>query len=513
MKKLLVVLTVLVLSLAVFAEVTVSGPNFTTGLRYGYAAFGLRLDENGMDIYSSNSTQGKAYWSFAAVVADPSSAEEDATVSINLGNPAAGNTNVWQSLSLISGTFENNLLKVAANFYGYEDVLSNYTLWNTDANGDGNIDDPIGRAYMVTTLKDYDLDVLYITLAKDYTVTTHSTANYVGNFLLADVFATKKSLDLSVGSVNAAAVFMATDPVRTTLTDAATTGADGEYLGFSADANFTAKDALEGLTANVAFGMQSAAKTTSFDKSAFLVRADYTKDMEVSDMVTVTPHGLVYFNTDMSVLPFAKPTSAASKIAVGADVAFDLGDALGTVSLTDTVTLPFVGDMTTKVAATYKNSFSELANVEATFEKQNSSNFASPMALSAKVSGSTSMDMVDVSYFVAVSDFDNVNKYNKTVSLTDIASVTDKYMPYEVKVVVKPVDKTSVTFRLYNYTTDPDYGNYNLINSIAEPCFTLDAAYKPYSFTKVGAHVGSESNWGKIGAIHWYLTAEVALSF
>ncbi|HOO75895.1 MAG TPA: hypothetical protein PLS66_11430, partial [Tepiditoga sp.] len=131
-------------------------------------------------------------------------------------------------------------------------------------------------------------------------------------------------------------------------------------------------------------------------------------------------------------------------------------------------------------------------------------------------SGSASMDIVDVSYFVAISELGN-----KTVPLTAIASLTDKYMPYEVNVVVKPVDKTSVTFRLFNYTTA--YGKYNFISSIAEPCFTLDAAYKPYSFTKVGAHVGSEPKegadvkselyWNKFGAIHWYLTAEVALSF
>jgi hypothetical protein len=92
-----------------------------------------------------------------------------------------------------------------------------------------------------------------------------------------------------------------------------------------------------------------------------------------------------------------------------------------------------------------------------------------------------------------------------------MASVTDKYVAYDLKVSVYPVEKVSIDASLYNYTLN-DYG-YDSIAKIAEPVWTLDATYKPNSILSMGGHVGTENNWGDFTAIHWYLFGKASFSF
>lgn len=505
MKKLMAIIAVLAMALASFAGITATGPDFTTSVSGG-VDFGLLFDETGFDLFVDRYTYYTADWGMTLSISGENvDADYPATLTANFGG-TFGNFDALADF--YSAKYEDNLMVLDFVNSSYQDTLNVFYLANYDYNYDGLVDDPIGTKYMNVNYKDLDLDFTYITL--DNLDTRHATSDAATSIVAGDVMAVNYpfSYDLGAGNINAAVWGANTDRTAVTLQSTTTSG---KFMGFAAGTDWTGADMVEGLYMAAAFGLQSATDITAFDETAYRFNVGYGKDFSVLEdpAVTVTPHADLEYRTE-NPFPFRDTayTSAASQIAAGVDASANLGIA-GSLGLYDTVTYDLGASPAVSYlyGVTYSNEeIHELLNVSAKVEKTDSSEIATPFSLNAKVWGGMSEEMYNFSYKVELAGLSGA-----LVPLTEMASVTDKYVAYDLKVSVYPVEKVSIDASLYNYTLN-DYG-YDSIAKIAEPVWTLDATYKPNSILSMGGHVGTENNWGDFTAIHWYLFGKASFSF
>jgi hypothetical protein len=511
MKKLLVFLAVLAMALSTFAAITTTGPNISVAIR-GSATFGLFFDENGLDLYLNNAGQYKSFHGYKVTVV---AAAEDGEASLNVnfsGSHGTGNT--WTSLSFNSAIYDDNLVNVGFYNYGYgKNFSSNYLSNWFDAWG--NLASPrIGTKYLETTVKSLPgLEILYITL-NDAALTMHSNVKASG-FLAADVFAAKYPLDLGIlsGNVSGALWAAGTDADKVSrgniTLDAANT--DGEHVGFAAEAIMSGNDALAGLNATLMLGMHDT-------KTAFHAAAVYAKTMELSEMISGKLHAEARVRDGLNDLPFTRhghsSISDTAYINGGLDATIDLNNA-GTISVYDKITFAFdsadgVSPLSFYYGAKYVNSASPTANIMADVRKFNATDVAAPLGLNVKVNGAMNQEMFDFSYLVEIADV--WGPYGHFVLFDNLNDLTVKYFAYEAKFVVRPMDKTTVTARLFNWLKNSD-GLYTTISGIADLAYTVDAAYKPNSIVTLGAHVDNENNFGDLADIHWYLSAFARFAF
>lgn len=530
MKKLLVVLAVLAMIVSGFAgaSIATSGPNFTASLvSGGSVSFGLYFDQNGLDLGNTISMKYSASFKIGLKVSASDSITYPATLTLGLSasSPEWQKSINKQLLSFKNGRYEDNLVDFFFDNNPYEGSWSKYTLFNEDANGDGEMDyTPVGRQYITTNFKPITLDALYITMSKATTYSEHASINNANQLLFADFFAFKKTFDTDMAKLNAYAAFWAankgssSNKKRPATIEASPLSLDGKWLGGSAEAELTAKGILEGLTANFAAGAESKVKAADFKDIAYYAMVNYSKGYKVLETpsVTVTPHAKLQYNTLMNVLPFVKDTSAAKLVKGGVDLALDMG-VVGTFGLKDTFTLDLdkkTDNLKSDYGVTYTNKTLAFANVYGEFAKINGTEPATPFGLNVKLNGSYTMAPVTVSYLAEVAKV-NAGGASKLVPLSDISKVTEKYFAYQATLKVDIIPSlVNLEAKVFNYTTNSD-GEYTAIHKIAEPVYYGTLAYTPNKFWKVAAHVGTDdgSSWGKFGNIHWNLSAVCSVSF
>ncbi|BBE32109.1 hypothetical protein OSSY52_22500 [Tepiditoga spiralis] len=497
MKKLLAVMLITVFAVAAFAGITATGPSLTTAIE-GSATFGLIFDETGLDLYLNNGIQYQAYWGFSVSI--DAVASDNATLTLALGGSMQEGSD-YVGASLYSATYEDNLLKAYYNNGAYGDTLNKYFLGN-QLDGDGNPTEALGTRYLTVNLKDLNADLLYITL--DNKESKHSTET--GEMLWADVFGAKKSLDVSVGTLNlSAAMWAAEAGSRNIDVDAGATSTPttaGTTIGYAAGFEFAGANDLDGLTVNGAYGMMAKNSGMGFD-------ASYSKDINLTSAptMTVTPHVSMKYRKDVANLPLAHQdyTSDASCANGGVDFKAEMNKT--TLEVYDTVTYAMAdSSLSYKYGVKLTDTTVDLANVYVNVEKTDGSEAATPFTFTAKLNGSTTMDNLSFDYFVQVMDLGNAN-----VAFDALSDLTKKYMAYEANLTYT-MDKVEMTASVYNYAKDSD-GNYSVISEVSKPVYELGVNYKPNSILTLGGHLGNESNWGDFAAIHWYLSAFASYSF
>ncbi|MGM0641202.1 MAG: hypothetical protein ACQESN_07265 [Thermotogota bacterium] len=508
MKKLVAIVAVLAMALASFAGIVASGPNYTASVS-GSIGFGLLFEETGFDLFVDNGVLYNAEHSVSlALSGETTDGEASLTLNFSAADVAYDTAGSDMTPTFLSATYEDSMMNLGFMNYPYEDTVNVYYLANYDKSGDGLIDDPIGTKYMTANFKGLDLDFTYITL--DNLDTRHATSDSATTIVAGDVMAVNMpfAYDMGLGNINAA--FWGANKDRTPVTlESSTTS--GKFMGFAAGTDWTGAEMVEGLSMAAAFGMQSATDITAFDETAYRLNVNYERAFSVVDdpSMTVTPHAVFEYRTE-NPFPFAHVdyTGEASYVSAGVDASADLGMA-GVFGIYDTVTYDLGASpaLSYEYGVTYSNEeLHELFKVSAQFGKMDSTEIATPFGLTAKVWGGMTEDMFGFNYMAELTDMGDL------VPLTDMASVTDEFMAYDVNVSVYPVENVSIDASLYNYTLDAN-GDYASIQNIADPVWTLDATYSPNSILSMGGHVGTEENWGDFAAIHWYLFAKATFSF
>ncbi|WP_129408801.1 hypothetical protein [Marinitoga lauensis] len=424
------------------------------------------------------------------------------------------------ALTLKSITYEDNMVKVLFNNGGMLDY-SKYIIYNT-YDSDGNAQLPVvGDRYAAVTLKGFDADVLYVDLTSGYDVDTDATHVDNPTMLNGDLLAAKKSLSVSMIDADLTVAAWSADSTRLAVAGPAT------KTGFAVSAETTGKDALAGLTADLFFGSHDGS-------SAYLLSASYSKDFE-SGMFTVTPHMTFDYAKSATLPEFIRPVSDATKVTFGADLSADFGIA-GSLSLTDKITLPLPGDMTYTYAVEYSNKIHDLFNIESVkVSKADGTEIASPLNLSAKVSGSTTMDAVSAGYDVTlgsvaldkVSDEYAVDIHVKTGYEADMVTVSGDVwyklhaatkdatnnLGYMVTVSVKPMDKVAVDLSLKNFSDTDSDGNYfeETFNEPADFLYSADVTYTPNDAITSGLHLSNATYGGK--SFYWNAYVKGSVSF
>ncbi|WGS64147.1 hypothetical protein [Marinitoga aeolica] len=520
MKKIFALVMALALLVSAFAATEVPATlSVTNPVFEGSVGFEVGFDENGLDL---NFTKDLAVtttfdWKYSAAVNGKTEGMLTVALSGDLGTPGATALNI----SLDSITYEDSMIKALFNNGGMLDY-STYILYNT-YDSDGNAQLPaVGDRYALVTLKNLDAEVLYVDLTSGYDVNADATSVDNPTMLNGDLLAAKKSLSVSMIDANVTAAFWSADSTRLAVAGPAT------KTGFAVSAETTGKDAIAGLTADLFFG--------SYDgSSAYLLSTSYSKDFE-SGIFTVTPHMTFDYAVSATLPEFIKPVSDASDVTFGADLASDFGIA-GSLTLTDTVTLPLAGDMTYTYAVEYSNKIHDLFNIESVkVSKADGSEIASPLELSAKVSGSTTLDAVSAGYDVTlgsvaldkVSDEYAVDIHANAGYEADMVSVSfdtwyklhaatkdaTNNLGYMASVSVKPMDKVAVDLSLKNFSGDTNSdGNYfdETFNEPADFLYSADVTYTPNDVITAGLHLSNATFGGK--AFYWNAYVKGSMNF
>ncbi|SHE27738.1 hypothetical protein SAMN02745164_00077 [Marinitoga hydrogenitolerans DSM 16785] len=496
MKKVLVLLSVLVFSLSLFAQTNVEVS--TEAWVQGSVTFTLGLDENGLDLSFNQFDNYAGYTLHTGIyITIPTgvSADDSATLSANVSGSFGLDS--WTTFGISDMTYEDANVKLYLANYPYYGTFSSYTVANYDNNYDGSTDDPLGSHYAELTVKDFGLDVLYVDLSSSYDVTDHSTSTKDASFLNSDVFAVKKSLDLGMFDLTAAGAFWASAPMART---------SGVALGYSADVNLSGKEGLKGLGVNAVYGAQSATETDLSEK-AMRIFVDYSKDFEAG-IVTLSPYVSFKYQKGINKLALVNQawSGDASEVYASLTSNFDFGLTLGVDGL-----YKLSSDATPEFSAyaNFAKKFADLANLEmlkVTREWDTTDVATNVLRFSVKVTGSQTFDIVTAGYSL----------FARVPNLLDNPGETYWLFanPY---VTLKPVDKVSVDANLYAYI-DASEADADKKDDFG---YSLNIAYNPNSVIELGAHLGNEvsgysydddfgdfyyytGNASGFGGYHWY---------
>lgn len=504
MKKLLVVLLVMSMAMFAFANITASGPNFTTSVR-GWAHFGLIFDEDGLDLYVGQGAQHQAFWTMSVTVT-AEAVDGDAKITFNFLPSLTQGWSDWRALPFNWARYEDNMFNLFFANYGYGNNFSSNFLANWFAPNGARLSTPIGHRYLNTTFKDLGFDVLYITL-NDYDNSKRHDNDSRSSLFAADIFAVNYPVDYASGSGNVAAAlwFSGTDDDPFTrdnvVLDELTT--DGEYFGFGVETNWAGKELFDGLSLTLMYGMH--------DEMAHRVLVNYRKGYPLNDMITLTPHSQFQKREGVAeFMPFSDPSLTDTfYVQGGLDVGFNFGE-LGTANLYDTIKYDFDSeDLTYLYGVNYTNTMIDLANFYVNFRKNNGTEVADPFALNVKLNGALTEDMFDFAYLVELAQ----TGPDRLVLLEDLGDLLDGYLAYKVTVGVNPMDKVRAEANVFNFRMEPWGRWYGNIEPIADFSYTLDVTYKPNSIVTLGAHLGNEDNWGEYDEIHWFLFAQFGFAF
>ncbi|KLO22844.1 hypothetical protein X275_04595 [Marinitoga sp. 1197] len=523
MKKILVLVMALAFIVSAFAATEVPATlSVTNPVFEGAVSFEVGFDENGLDLMFGNTLKVTTAFSsgYSATFGGNEGGMLTAVLSGDLVGLAKDTT---PAFSLVSITYEDNMLKAVFNNSGIKEY-SKYIVYNEDANGDGALDlSAVGAHHAIVTLKDLGFEFLYVDLTSTDDVKSDATQTDNPVMLNGDLFAAKYSLSVVPQfDVDLTAGFWAADPAtRLAVSTPAT------KTGFAVAAAFTGKEAVSGLTGEFFFGSQEGSST-------YLLSASYKKDFEAG-MFTVTPHTTFDFAKATTLPAFVKPVSDATQVTFGADLSADFGVA-GSISLTDKVTLPLPGDMTYTYAVEYSNKIHDLFNIESLkVSKADGTEIATPLSLSAKVSGSQTFDAVSAAYDVTlnsvdldkVSDEYAVDAHSKVGYEADMVTVSlnawyklhaatkdaTNNLAYDVSVTVNPVDKVDVKLSMKNYTDSDSDGNIfeETFNEPSEFLYTADVTYSPNDVITTGVHVSNASFGSK--DLYWNAYIKGSVSF
>ncbi|NUU99328.1 hypothetical protein XO12_04140 [Marinitoga sp. 1154] len=522
MKKIFVLVMVLAFLVSAFAATEVPATlSVTNPVFEGTVSFEVGFDENGLDLMFGNTLKVTTAFSsgYSATFGGNEGGMLTAVLSGDLVGLAKDTT---PAFDLVSITYEDNMLKAVFNNSGILDY-SKYIVYNT-YDDDGNPElSKVGAHHAIVTLKDLGFEFLYVDLTSTDDVKADATQTDNPVMLNGDLFAAKYSLSVVPQfDVDLTAGFWAADPAtRLAVSTPAT------KTGFAVAAAFTGKEAVSGLTGEFFFGSQEGSST-------YLLSASYKKDFEAG-MFTVTPHTTFDFAKATTLPAFVKPVSDATQVTFGADLSADFGVA-GSISLTDKVTLPLPGDMTYTYAVEYSNKIHDLFNIESVkVSKADGTEIATPLSLSAKVSGSQTFDAVSAVYDVTlnsvdldkVSDEYAVDVHSKVGYEADMVNVSahvyyklyaatkdaTNNLGYMVSVTVKPVDKVDVELSIKNYTDSDSDGNIfeETFNEPSEFLYTADVTYSPNDVITTGVHVSNASFGSK--DLYWNAYIKGSVSF